>query len=177
VTIVTDYSEIHIKFTPIAISPGRLMDFDWMENTILLHCLNTEERKLLSATFDVVEFEVGDNIVTQDQQGGTLFIMRSGTAAITRSDKERKIYVGNVISGGVIGEMSFFRDEPVAATVMVHDMCRTYQLSREGYIKLLVANQQLVQSLFTYIVTHMANALDISNHQLASILKSTNQNK
>jgi len=153
------------------------MDFDWMENTIFLHRLNDEERKLLSETLNIVEFGVGDNIVSQGQQGGTLSIIRSGSAAITYADKERSAYVGEVVSGGVVGEMSFFRDHPVAATVIAHDVCRTYQLSRDGYIKLLVGNQQLVQSLFTYIVTHMANALEGSNHQLVSILKGTDQNK
>jgi len=150
------------------------MDFDWMENTIFLRRLNDEERKLLSETLNIVEFEVGDNIVSQGQQGGTISIIRSGAATITYSNKERRAYVGKVMSGGVVGEMSFFRDHPVAATVMAHDVCRTYQLSREGYIRLLDSNQQLVQSLFTYIITHMANALEDSNHQLAS---DNNQNK
>jgi len=53
------------------------MDFDWMENTIFLRRLNDEERKLLSETLNIVEFEVGDNIVSQGQQGGTISIIRS----------------------------------------------------------------------------------------------------
>jgi CRP-like cAMP-binding protein len=146
------------------------VDFDWIENNVLLHALNEGERLLLGEVFDIVEFEVGDNLITQGHNEKDMFIIREGMAAITYLHREMETQVGFAESGAIVGEMSFFRKQPAAATVRAMGPIRAYKFTRQAYCKLLVVNPEVLMNLLAYIQLQTAQALERSNHQLASML-------
>ena len=146
------------------------MDFDWIENNILLHVLNESERSLLGEVFNIVEFEVGDNLITQGHNEKDMFIIREGMAAITYLYRDMETQIGFAEPGAIVGEMSFFRQQPAAATVRAMGPIHAYKFTRQAYCKLLVVNPEVLMNLLAYIQLQTAQALERSNHQLASML-------
>jgi len=144
------------------------MDFEWLENEILLHALNDSEKKILKEVFEVKEFEFGDHIINQGDTEKAMYIIRSGTATVSCSLEGKKTYLGSVYSGGIVGEMSFLREQPASATVYAMAHISAYKITRDSYCKLLVLNQEIVLNLLSYIQSYMAESLVATNQRLST---------
>ncbi|HXH72575.1 MAG TPA: cyclic nucleotide-binding domain-containing protein [Mariprofundaceae bacterium] len=135
------------------------IDYDWIEEKILLHKLHQEERNLLRETFEIVEYRTGDEIIRQGEPGGWLYLLRSGSAAITMKVPSRTLYLGEAEEAALFGEMTFLSGGDASATVTAHSPCRLYRMDRQGYCRLIVLNQPLLLSLFTYMLDHSARII------------------
>ena len=149
------------------------IDTAWFEENILLHKLNEEANALLDEVFEISSYQTGDEIVSQGNIGGELRILRSGTAAITRKDGKKCLFLGHAGEGALFGSMSFLSESLSSATVTAHSDCLTYRLNRDGYIKLLTKNQELLLSLFTCMLNHSGEVLRQMNAQYAEMSDST----
>lgn len=147
------------------------MDFDWIENNILLHTLDEGEKKLLSRVFEVIEFDIGDKLITQGHTEKDMFIIRDGMAAVTYSHEGKEVHVGFAEPGGIVGGMSLFRENPASATVSAMSPILAYKIAHQSYCKLLAGNSDMLVSLLAYIQHSTSQALANSNLQLASVLK------
>lgn len=135
------------------------IDYRWIEEKVLLHKLYQEERALLAEILEVVEYQTGDEIIRQGEPGGWLYLLRSGSAAITMKMLSRTLYLGDAEEAALFGEMTFLAGGDASATVTAHSPCRVYRLDREGYCQLIVRNQSLLLGLFTYMLDHSARII------------------
>jgi len=149
------------------------IDAEWLEENILLHKLNEQDCTLLEEVFKISSHRTGDEIISQGNAGGGLHILRSGAAAITRKDGKKCIFLGHAGEGSLFGSMSFLSGNSSSATVTAHSECLTYSLNHDGYIKLLTINQQLLLSLFTYMLNHSGEVLRQMNMQYVESVGST----
>jgi CRP-like cAMP-binding protein len=152
---------------------GNAMDIDipWFEENILLHKLDTGERQLLQDVFAAVEYTTGDEIVSQGVPAGGIFILRSGSAAVTCKENGQSIYLGEAEEGALFGEMTFLAGGVASATVTAHSRCTIYRMDRDGYYKLIVKNQEMLICLFTYMLNHAAVTIQRMNQQHMQILR------
>jgi len=146
------------------------LDFDWLENEVFLHVLNENEKKLLDEIFEIIDFDIGDDLVPQDSTKKEMLIIREGTASVTSLRGGEKVHLGWVETGAIIGNMSFFSGQPATATVRAMGSVRVYKMDHQAYCKLLVVNQGLLVSLLAYMQRHMAEIIGASNQHIVSIV-------
>lgn len=141
------------------------IDFTWMEEKVILHKLHEAERDLLSEIFEEVKYHTGDEIIRQGEPGGWLYLLRSGSAAITMSTPVRTLYLGDAGEASLFGELTFLAgsDATATATVTAHSPCHVYRMDRDGYRRLIVRNQPLLLSLFTYMLNHSSHIIQRMN--------------
>jgi len=144
------------------------IDTNWIEENIFLHKLNRAEQSLLDDIFETSTYNVGDEIISQGDCRRVIYILRSGFVDITQKNNGKSVHLGYVCEGGLFGEMSFLTEKPASATVTAHKDCLVYKLSLDGYCKLISQNQELLLSLFTYILNHSSDLLRQMNHQYAA---------
>ena len=148
------------------------IDTEWLEESIFLHKLNEKAYALLDEVFEILSYQTGDEIICQGKISGELYILRSGTAAITRKNGKNCTFLGHASEGAMLGSMSFLSDNLSSATVTAHSDCLIYKLNLDGYIKLLTKNQDLLLSLFTCMLNHSGEALRQMNTQYAEMTDS-----
>lgn len=146
------------------------IDFQWLEDKVLLRKLDSDERAILSHVILPQRFNAGDVMLKQGQPGGVLYLLRSGTAVIEREEGEEKARIATIHEGAMFGEMTFLTDEEASATVTAKDTCTIYKMTRAAYSELMQRQQDLVYSLFAYILVHAANVIRHMNEEHVSLL-------
>ena len=143
------------------------IDATWFEENILLHKLNEQDRILLNEVFETDLHQTGDEIISEGNVGGGLYILRAGSTAITQKSEQKCVHLGHASEGALFGSMSFLTGNLSNATVTAHSKCLTYKLNRDGYCKMLTQNHELLLSLFTYMLNQSGEILRKMNSQYA----------
>jgi len=147
------------------------IDFKWLEDLVLLRKTDAEEQALLSSVIVEREYQLGEVIMQQGQPGGSLCLLRSGSADISCLADGRDVQLSVAGEGYLFGEMSFLTGEEVSATITATESCVVYQLDRMGYSELMVSNQELVYALFAYMLVHSSNVIRHMNKEHAALLE------
>lgn len=141
------------------------LDFTWLEENILLRKLDEQEKTLLGSLIQVVDYQKDDVIVSENQPGGTLYILRSGTANIYRGSGVEEVRLATAKEGSLFGEMSFLTGDNASATVTANESTTIYQLTRNAYSELMQKNQDLVFALFAHVLVHTAKVIRHMNEE------------
>ncbi len=143
------------------------IDTNWIEENIILHKLDHAAQALLNEVFETITYQAGDEIISQHSSDRGIYILRSGLAAITQQSGNSSLCLGYADEGALFGEMSFLTEKQASATVTAHSNCLVYKLSFEGYCTLITKNQELLLSLFTYMLNYSGELIRRMNIQLA----------
>jgi CRP-like cAMP-binding protein len=152
---------------------GRLtvgIDFDWLESRILDYRLNAEEHDALAAAIVAQQFGKGERIIEQAQPGGMLYILFDGTAEIDYETNGERVHIANARQGALFGEMTFLTGEPASANVTATTACNVYKISRDGFSKLMEQNQNMVFSLFAYMLVYSSRVIRKMNEEHIAML-------
>lgn len=141
------------------------IDIEWLEESVFLCKLSSEDSVLLGNLFDVSAHTVGDVVVRQGEPGGQLFLMRSGSAMITCDSDGESVRVADIGEASMFGEMSFLTGDAIRATVTVSEDSVIYSLSRGAYSQMMVNNQDLVYSLFAHMLMHAGSVIRRMNDE------------
>ena len=147
------------------------IDFQWLEDKVLLRKLGSEEREILSRVIQPHVFDAGEVMLEQGKSGGVLYLLRSGSAVIDREEGGQKMRVATIGEGAMFGEMTFLTGEQASATVTTKTTCTVYKLTRASYSELMQRQQDLVYSLFAYILVHAARVIRTMNEEHVNLLQ------
>lgn len=147
------------------------IDFKWLEDKVLLRKLSGEEQNLLAGVIQPQAFDAGEVMLKQGQPGGVLYLLRSGNAIIDREDGDQKTRVATIQEGAMFGEMTFLTGDEASATVTAKNACVVYKLTRTAYSELMQRQQDLVYSLFAYILIHAARVIRNMNEEHVNLLQ------
>ncbi len=126
------------------------------------------EDKTLSQIFKlgkVQNFKSGQAIIEEGQPGGSLHIMISGRAEVSKSGKEpgEKKYLADLNRGSIFGEMSVFDDAPYSATVKAREDCSIHVIKGEDFKKFLKKNPEVAYDVFCTLISLISNRLRRTN--------------
>lgn len=152
------------------------IDIEWLEESVFLCKLSSEDRVLLDNLFEVSNHAADDVVVKQGDPGGKIFLIRSGSASITCDSEGEKIRVADIGEASMFGEMSFLTGDAIRATVTVSEESVIYSLSRGAYSEMMVKNQDLVYSLFAHMLVHAGSVIRRMNDERVALHKQMNRN-
>ena len=131
------------------------MDFDWFETNVLSRKLSNQEKEALSC-ISIQTYPDEANIITKGQQGGMLYILRSGTAAVEDNSGDIRVRIAGVEEGTLFGEISFLGEQTATEDVLALEDCVVYKLSKEDFSMLMKNQQDLAYSLLSKILASQA---------------------
>ena len=147
------------------------IDFDWIEEKVLLRKLNADEKALLGSLVEVSEYKAGEVIVAQGAPGGVLYLLRSGKADIECDTNGAKIRVGTAGERSMFGEMTFLTGDAATATVTAREDCTVYSLTRIAFSELMVKDQDMVYELFAHMLINAASIIRHMNEEHVAMLQ------
>lgn len=146
------------------------IDTSWLEQTVFARKLSDEELAALSSIMHAGRAVQGEEIVSQGEPGGILYLLRSGTAVV-RHEAPKPIDVATVGEGAVVGEMSFLTDASASASVVAKTDCEVYLITRSGFTELMNRHEDLAFGLFVYILRHTAGVIRHMNEEHISMMQ------
>lgn len=96
------------------------------QNVLFRHCKKEDKRAIVDA-FDLVEFEAGQEVIRQGDQGDNFYVVESGRLDVYLGD----LKVGSQLSEGTsFGELALMYNTPRAATIKSATACKLWFIDR-----------------------------------------------
>lgn len=96
------------------------------------------------------EFDVGDAIISQGDQGESMFLVGQGRLrVVVNRGGDESIEVGQLGHGDYFGETSLIDESPRSATVFADEGCHLYEIHRSAMHTLLNEYSDVYQQLKT----------------------------
>jgi len=112
---------------------------EFLAKVSILESLDYYERLTVADALTPVQFQDGDIIVKQGEQGDDFFVIEEGTAVVLqrRSADEPQVEVGRLGKSDYFGEIALLLDRPRAATVVAKGPLKCVKLDRARFERLL----------------------------------------
>jgi CRP-like cAMP-binding protein len=114
-----------------------------------------KELKLLAKTAVVESRAAGAEVVTEGQAGNSAYVVLQGTCVVVRDGHA----VGEIGTGGVVGELSLLTRAPRNATVVAQSPLEVAILNRRDFFALLESSPSISVKLLQSLATRLG-ALD-----------------
>lgn len=101
---------------------------------------SVEEIKKLVPVFIKKEFDKGQEIIHQGEEGDFFFIIGTGKVSIWAEEEEKKEKIVTLDRGDYFGEIALITGKPRNATVTADEHCQLFLLYRSKFEKLLKEN-------------------------------------
>jgi tetratricopeptide (TPR) repeat protein len=155
-------------------APGRatqlvmMMDgFDFLKSTPLFKELALDEMKAVYQACEIKRYRAGEVLIEQDQPGAALFVLRKGTARVSRRSGAKEEAVARMGPGSPAGEMALVDDAPTSARVVAEVDLEAFCITREKFAKLLALNDKIAVKLLRFFVGTLAKRLRTTSERLA----------
>jgi CRP-like cAMP-binding protein len=121
---------------------------EWLRNHVeLLQPLSPPELSLVAALMQEHHFAPEEQIVTENEVGAELYILRSGVADVTKKGVAGGRPLISYESGAAFGERALVLTEPRSASVTARGPCCCYVLSQAAATNSLLANAHIQESI------------------------------
>lgn len=147
------------------------IDYSWLEEMVLLRKLDAKEREKIGRVLQEKHYEKGQEILTQGQPGGVLYILRSGSAEISAESNGQRMHISTGKEGALFGEMTFLTGESASATVVANEPCVVYKLSRDDVSELMLSDSEIVYAFLAYMLVYAGKVIRTMNEEHATILQ------
>lgn len=109
--------------------------------------LSDEERRLVAACFESVEFEFGEMVVAEGEPADAYFVIGSGRARVLTSGADGlEVPLGILGPGDAFGEVALVEQAPRSASVRASTQLEAWRLDRSVFVALLALHPTLRDS-------------------------------
>lgn len=111
---------------------------EFLSKVSILESLDKWERLTVADSLEPVQFEDGEKIVVQGEQGDDFFIIIEGNAVVYQQrENEEPVEVGRLSQSDYFGEIALLLDRPRAATVVAKGPLKCVKLDRQRFERVL----------------------------------------
>lgn len=151
------------------------INYKWLEKKVFQRKLVAQDRKTLANTMTVEHFDCGDTIITENENGGSLYILKSGCVDVIIELEGELIKIVDLGEGSQFGDMSFIAEESASATIIARADCEAYRITRDAFSQLFVYHQSVAKDLTFSIMRNMSRNLKWMNSQRAVLLRDSKE--
>ncbi|MDG2071900.1 MAG: cyclic nucleotide-binding domain-containing protein [Pseudomonadales bacterium] len=116
---------------------------DWMSTLLsspLFEFIPTANIQTLFTKFEEMQYEKGDLVIAQGEQGDFFYVIQSGRAKVERSSGEKTVVLAELQPGDNFGQDALVSDVPRNATVTMLTAGVIMRLSAEDFESLLMSS-------------------------------------
>ncbi|HVT43339.1 MAG TPA: cyclic nucleotide-binding domain-containing protein [Thermoanaerobaculia bacterium] len=110
--------------------------------------LTAEERKALVDEMELEQFDEGDIVITEGEQGCSLYVIAAGEVKIyTRGPKGESVFLAKLTEGDFFGEVSVLTGKPRTATITASKPSELLRLDKDKLDRLVAGRPRIRQIL------------------------------
>lgn len=161
------------RATPAA--GGAALDFDeidgadLIQDTFLFKRLNFGESASLAAEFSRRAYGPGEAIIEQDSIGEALYLIRTGTVHVIRTDGGVQQRLAELGAGQIVGEMSLIESELTSASVVAASDVECLVLPKKSLDRLMSQSQALSAKIYQAFCFALSDRLRRANNAMLQL--------
>lgn len=118
-----------------------------LTKAVFYPCLTPAQFEEICAAARCVTFGAGENIITQGDAAGPMYILISGQADVVVNADGAATCVARIGAGDCIGEVSVLTGDPRSATVRATSDCQAVQVSKATLAPVAAASPEFLEAL------------------------------
>lgn len=147
------------------------IDIDWLEERVMKRTLTPAEKEALKC-FQVKTYNAWDKIIEQNEPGGKLYILRSGSADVEDSNGKDRVRIANIHEeGAMFGLTSFMDEEKTTAEVIAREPSEVYELSSDDFSVLMREHHDLTCTILHRVLEKQSEIIRAMNAKMLPILR------
>src|ERR1043165_7603595 len=108
---------------------------EFLSNIPLFESLTDDDVDALAKRLETVEYDDGDVIFSQGDEGSSLFVVEDGAVEISYGEGKAKFCLATLFPGKYFGELSLFDGAPRSATATAIQRSRLIRLDRDELVE------------------------------------------
>ena len=110
-------------------------------------CMDDAQIDRLLASARLLRYGRGEKLITQGDEGDSMFVLINGTVDVHVNHDGKLTYVTTLKAGDYFGEMSLLTGEKRSATVIANGDCESLRIDKTSFAEVLLSNPELLQKL------------------------------
>ena len=128
----------------------------WLEN------VGESQLKLLAEGASLKHFAKDDNLVTQGNEGDSMFFILHGSAKVLiKGPRKSEVYVADKKEGDYFGEMSLLTGEVRTATVRASEDIEVIEIDKEHFTEILAEDSDVLKNLIKALESNQSSLTKI----------------
>lgn len=129
-----------------------------LQGVNFLSLLKPEELEQLAGAMIRRSYPKGATVIKEGGKGYTFFVVISGRLSVWVKKGEGSAQIDTRMPDQFFGEMALVSNEPRMATIKVEEDCELYELSKDDFQKILMANPKIAESVTAEIAKRKAKS-------------------
>ncbi|HMQ53090.1 MAG TPA: cyclic nucleotide-binding domain-containing protein [Anaerolineae bacterium] len=142
----------------LATRPANSAAFNDKLNSPFYRIIAATDRIVLSKFMIERQYQPGQIIFREGEQGDSMFILWSGRAAVVKDDFKAPTILGYRNSGDIVGEMSVLESKPRSASVVALENLTASEIRRKDFERLLADNPGLSMTIMATLSNRLRSA-------------------
>ncbi|MFT5189623.1 MAG: CRP/FNR family cyclic AMP-dependent transcriptional regulator [Verrucomicrobiales bacterium] len=137
--------------------------------------ISDEDRNLLSGYGEFLPVHEGKELIEEGHDQNSLYFIISGMLHATMDDDGRRILLGRLGPGELVGEVNIFDPQKASATVTAREFSQVWRMDRATFDDLLNDSPAAASRLLLHISKQLCRRLRETNEKVSFIRKTIGQ--
>jgi CRP/FNR family transcriptional regulator, cyclic AMP receptor protein len=138
-----------------------------LANIPLFESLTPEDLASLSGRLEAMDFNEGDVIFNQGDEGSALFIIEDGAVEISYGEGKSKVRLAALFTGQYFGELSLFDGAPRSATATAAKRSRLIRLDRDDLVDFVNKNPAAALRIIAEMSERLRQTNELMSRQVS----------
>ena len=146
-----------------AIEVQNVTYYDQVQKVDIFQNFNESDINMLISNSKIRKFEPNENIVNENDEGDSLFIILSGNARVFINKDGKDIKLGMVANGDTFGEFSLLTGDKRSATVKAINHLECIEVSKSALKNILEKEPDLIDELASIMAKRQESNKEIDD--------------
>lgn len=138
-----------------------------LANIPLFESLTEEDLAALSNRLEEIDYNEGDVIFNQGDEGSSLFIIEDGAVEISYGEGKAKVCLANLFTGQYFGELSLFDGAPRSATALASKRSHLIRLDRDDLVDFVNKNPSAALRIIAEMSERLRQTNELMSRQVS----------
>ena len=138
-----------------------------LANIALFDSLTDDDIAALSQRVETVDYEPGDVIFHQGDEGSSLFVIEDGAVEISYGEGKARVMLATLFSWQYFGELSLFDGSPRSATAAAAKRSRLIRLDRDDLVDFVNKNPAAALRIIAEMSDRLRQTNELMSQQVA----------
>ena len=136
--------------------------YDQVQKVDIFQGFNENEINLLISNSKIRNFQPNENIVNQNEEGDSLFVILAGNARVSLNKEGKDIKLGLLSPGDAFGEFSLLTGDRRSATVKAINHLESIEIPKEALKSIIEKNSELIENLASIMAERQKSNQEIN---------------
>ena len=138
-----------------------------LANIVLFESLTEDDLVALSQRVESVQYQPGEVIFNQGDEGTSLFVIEDGAVEISYGEGKARVVLASLFAGQYFGELSLFDGSPRSATATATKLSRLIRLDRDDLVDFVNKNPAAALRIIAEMSERLRQTNELMSRQVS----------